>query len=112
MIWSSARSDEILREHDRIRKDLEAVGITADFQYRPDWPAFARAMAERKLPMFLYAWSADVPDPDNFLSKLFHSPSPRNSPATRIRRWTRCSSGPRARRTRRGAWSSTGGPSR
>ena len=28
--------------------------------------------------MFLYAWDADVPDPDNFLTKLFHSKSPRN----------------------------------
>jgi ABC-type oligopeptide transport system substrate-binding subunit len=28
--------------------------------------------------VFQYAWSADVPDPDNFLFKLFHSKSPRN----------------------------------
>jgi ABC-type oligopeptide transport system substrate-binding subunit len=28
--------------------------------------------------MFVYAWYADVPDPDNFLFKLFHSRSPRN----------------------------------
>ena len=34
--------------------------------------------------MFLYAWLADVPDPDNFLFKLFHSQSLRNYPATPI----------------------------
>ena len=28
--------------------------------------------------MFLHAWYADVPDPENFLFKLFHSQSPRN----------------------------------
>jgi len=78
VIWSSARSEEILREHDRIRKDLEAVGIEAEFQYNPDWPSFSRMMAERKLPVFLRAWFADVPDPENFLVKLFHSGSPRN----------------------------------
>jgi peptide/nickel transport system substrate-binding protein/oligopeptide transport system substrate-binding protein len=78
VIWSSARSEEILREHERIRKDLEAVGIQAEFQYNPDWPSFSRMMAERRLPVFLRAWFADVPDPENFLVKLFHSASPRN----------------------------------
>ena len=29
-------------------------------------------------PIFVYAWHADVPDPDNFLFKLFYSHSPRN----------------------------------
>jgi peptide/nickel transport system substrate-binding protein/oligopeptide transport system substrate-binding protein len=77
-IWSSVRSEEILREHERVRKDLEAVGITAEFQYNPDWPSFSRAMAERRLPVFLRAWFADVPHPDNFLAKLFHSASPWN----------------------------------
>jgi oligopeptide transport system substrate-binding protein len=77
-IWSSVRSEEVLREHERIRKDLEAVGITAEFQYNPDWPSFSRAMQERRLPIFLRAWFADVPDPENFLAKLFHSSSPFN----------------------------------
>jgi len=78
VFWSSVRSDEMLREHERIRKDLEAVGITAEFQYNPDWPSFSKAMSERKLPIFLRAWFADVPDPENFLAKLFYSASPLN----------------------------------
>jgi oligopeptide transport system substrate-binding protein len=77
-IWAGARSEEIVREHERIRKDLEAVGIATEFQYNPDWPSFSRAMQERKLPIFLRAWFADVPDPENFLAKLFHSRSPFN----------------------------------
>ena len=61
-----------------MRKALHAVGITADFQYQTDWPAFSRLLADGKAPAFLYAWFADVPDPDNFLHLLFHSKSPRN----------------------------------
>jgi peptide/nickel transport system substrate-binding protein/oligopeptide transport system substrate-binding protein len=76
--WSSVRSDEILREHERMRKDLEAVGVVAEFLYNPDWPSFSKAMSERKLPVFLRAWFADVPDPENFLAKLFYSSSPLN----------------------------------
>jgi peptide/nickel transport system substrate-binding protein/oligopeptide transport system substrate-binding protein len=77
-IWSSVKGDDILREHDRIRKDLEAVGIRVEFSYLTDWPAFSKMMAERKLPVFLRAWYADIPDPENFLFKLFYSQSPRN----------------------------------
>src|SRR5206468_919181 len=54
------------------------VGIQAEFKYLTDWPAFSRALTEGRLPVFLYAWFADVPDPDNFLTKLFHSKSPHN----------------------------------
>jgi peptide/nickel transport system substrate-binding protein/oligopeptide transport system substrate-binding protein len=75
VIWSSVRSEEMVREHERIAKELEAVGITAEFQYNTDWPSFSRAMSERKLPVYLRAWFADVPDPENFLVKLFHSAS-------------------------------------
>jgi peptide/nickel transport system substrate-binding protein/oligopeptide transport system substrate-binding protein len=77
-VWSSVKGEDILREHDRIRRDLAAVGVRAEFHYLTDWPAFSRQMAEQKLPVFLRAWFADVPDPENFLFKLFYSRSPRN----------------------------------
>ena len=76
--WSNVRSDRVLREHERMRKSLQAVGITADFQYQTDWPLFSRMLADGKAPAFLYAWFADIPDPDNFLHLLFHSRSARN----------------------------------
>jgi len=76
--WSSVRSQNVQREHDRMRKGLQAVGITADFQYQTDWPAFSRLLVEGKAAAFLYAWYADIPDPDNFLHLLFYSKSPRN----------------------------------
>ncbi|OLC34560.1 MAG: hypothetical protein AUH81_12205 [Candidatus Rokubacteria bacterium 13_1_40CM_4_69_5] len=77
-IWSSVKHEGIVREHDQIRRQLEAVGVQAEFRYLTDWPAFSRALADGRLPVFLYAWYADVPDPDNFLFKLFHSKSLRN----------------------------------
>jgi len=77
-IWSSVTNDAILREHDLIRRSLAAIGIEAEVKYLTDWPAFSKALTEGRLPIFLYAWFADVPDPDNFLTKLFHSKSPRN----------------------------------
>jgi peptide/nickel transport system substrate-binding protein/oligopeptide transport system substrate-binding protein len=77
-IVSSVNEDRILREHEYIRKRLETVGVRLSFRYVTDWPAFSRGLAEGRFPAFLYAWFADVPDPDNFLFKLFHSRSSRN----------------------------------
>lgn len=77
-IWSSVRHQGILREHELIRENLKAIGVQAEFHYQTDWPTFSRLLAERRMPMYLYAWYADVPDPDNFLFKLFHSQSSRN----------------------------------
>jgi oligopeptide transport system substrate-binding protein len=77
-IWSSAKVEEVIREHDRIKKYLNAVGVDAQIHYQTDWPTFSRMLVDGKCPVFLYAWYADVPDPDNFLFKLFHSRSPRN----------------------------------
>jgi len=77
-IWSSVKRDDIVREHEQIKNSLAAVGIAAEVHYLTDWPAFSKMLEEGKLPVFLYAWYADVPDPDNFLTKLFRSRSSRN----------------------------------
>ena len=78
VIWSAARRGDIVREHEQIRKALAAVGITAEVKYQTDWVAYVKLLEEGRLPIFLYAWYADVPDPDDFLAKLFHSRGPRN----------------------------------
>jgi peptide/nickel transport system substrate-binding protein/oligopeptide transport system substrate-binding protein len=77
-IWSSVKNDAMLREHEMVRRAFEAVGLRPDFRYLPDWPQYSKKLAAGECPIFLYAWFADVPDPDNFLAKLFHSKSPRN----------------------------------
>jgi ABC-type transport system substrate-binding protein len=77
-VWSSVKSQGVLREHESMRRYLEAVGVRTEFEYLTDWPAFSRMLAQGKPSVFLYAWFADVPDPDTFLFKLFYSKSPRN----------------------------------
>ena len=54
------------------------MGVQSEIHYLNDWPSYSKALNEGKLPVFLYGWYADVPDPDNFLFKLFQSKSPRN----------------------------------
>jgi peptide/nickel transport system substrate-binding protein len=76
--WSSVKTERTALEHARIKEALEAIGVRADFQYEKDWPAFTRRLGEGRGGAFLYAWHADIPDPDNFLYLLFHSKSPRN----------------------------------
>ena len=76
-IWSSVK-DRVLVEHAEIKRYLQAVGVQPEFHYETHWPTFSRLFGEWKLPMFLAAWHADVPDPDNFLAELFHSRSRRN----------------------------------
>jgi peptide/nickel transport system substrate-binding protein/oligopeptide transport system substrate-binding protein len=76
--WSGTRSERVVREHEHMARDLAGVGITAQFRYQTDWPAFQKLLEEGRMPAFLYAWFADAPDPDNFLFLLFHSQSPRN----------------------------------
>jgi len=77
-IWSAAKLDRVLLEHERIKQYLAAVGVPVEIHYQTDWPAFSKLLNDGQLPVFLYAWFADVPDPDNFLYKLFYSRSPRN----------------------------------
>lgn len=77
-MWSGSKRDEIVREHEHMQKYLAAVGFETQIQYQTDWPAFSKLLSEGKLPVFLYAWYADIPDPDNFLFKLFHSKGSRN----------------------------------
>jgi peptide/nickel transport system substrate-binding protein/oligopeptide transport system substrate-binding protein len=77
-IWSSVQLEALVQELEQMRRYLEAVGVPAEIRYETNWPAYSRLLDERKLPVFLYGWYADVPDPDNFLFKLFHSRSARN----------------------------------
>jgi oligopeptide transport system substrate-binding protein len=77
-IWSSVTRADVVRELDHVKKSLATVGIAAEIHYHANWSSFSKMVEEGKLPVFLWAWYADVPDPDDFLTKLFHSRSSRN----------------------------------
>jgi peptide/nickel transport system substrate-binding protein/oligopeptide transport system substrate-binding protein len=76
-IWAGAKNDPVLREHELVRRALEAVGMRAEFRYLTDWPQYVKKLTAGECPVFLYALFADVPDPDTFLGKL-HSQNPQN----------------------------------
>ena len=72
-IWSASTTEATKKELEIIKSNLSAVGIKVKIIYEDDWPTYSGYLNERKLPIYRYAWYADFPDPDNFLSILFHS---------------------------------------
>jgi oligopeptide transport system substrate-binding protein len=77
-LWSSVRPPDVELEHEAIKKYLADVGIQLELHYHTDWPSFNSQVYEGKFPIFRYSWTADVPEPDNFLYRLFHSQSRNN----------------------------------
>ena len=77
-VWSSVKSGDIEREHEALQRYLADVGIRVEFHYNTNWPNFNREVYEGKYAIFRYGWVADVPEPDNFLYRLFHSQSRNN----------------------------------
>ena len=77
-IWSASKSEAALRELNEIRSQLKKVGIPTTIHFETTWSNFESMLTENKAPIFIYAWYADFPDPDNFLGTLFHSKSKYN----------------------------------
>ncbi len=77
-LWSSVKPPDVEREHEAIKKYLADIGIQIELQYNTNWPNFNSQLYEGKYPIFRYGWVADVPEPDNFLYRLFHSQSRNN----------------------------------
>jgi peptide/nickel transport system substrate-binding protein len=78
MLASAGKSADVRQESEAVQQYLAAIGIQVDLQEFDDWPTFRKALERGELQMFRYAWSADYPDPDNFLYPLFHSHSQTN----------------------------------
>jgi oligopeptide transport system substrate-binding protein len=56
----------------------EVLGVKVEVE-QVDWATYLGELNERKLQMFALAWSADYPDPENFLETQFHSRSELNN---------------------------------
>jgi peptide/nickel transport system substrate-binding protein/oligopeptide transport system substrate-binding protein len=82
-IWSSVKSPDIEREHEAFKKYLGEAGIRVELKYHTDWPQFKAMVQEGKLAVFRWSYTADVPDPDNFLYNLFSSKGKTNITAYR-----------------------------
>jgi peptide/nickel transport system substrate-binding protein/oligopeptide transport system substrate-binding protein len=74
-IWSASRSEAAQKELNEIQSQLKKVDITTKINFETNWPSFESMLRANKAPIFIYAWYADFPDPDNFLGILFHSKS-------------------------------------
>ncbi|RPJ05071.1 MAG: ABC transporter substrate-binding protein, partial [Deltaproteobacteria bacterium] len=74
-VWSASRSEAAQKELNEVQSQLNRVGIPTTVHFETDWPTYESMLRANKAPVFIYAWYADFPDPDNFLGTLFHSKS-------------------------------------
>jgi len=71
-LWTQS-SDLDLKIGQKVQHDLAAVGVAMEIK-QVAWSAFLEAVRQPKtVPLFDLAWSADFPDPSNFLDVLFQS---------------------------------------
>jgi len=60
-----------------LRSWEETLGVEVEIQ-QTEWATFLQDLHKRRFQMFAIGWSADYPDPQNFLDILFHSESTNN----------------------------------
>ncbi len=77
-IWSATQSEAARKELNEVKSRLNRIGMRTNIRFETNWPAYESLLRNHKAPVFIYAWYADFPDPDNFLGTLFHSKSKYN----------------------------------
>jgi ABC-type transport system substrate-binding protein len=71
-LWTQG-GDMDLKIGQKVQRDLADVGVTMAIK-QVAWSSFLEAIRQpKRVPMFDLGWSADFPDPSNFLDVLFHS---------------------------------------
>ncbi len=78
-IWTQG-TDTDLKIAQKLQQDLTKVGVQLAIK-SVAWASFLDAIRQPKtVPVFDLGWSADFPDPSNFLDVLFHSGGANNHP--------------------------------
>ncbi len=58
-----------------VRRSWEQAGVEVRERYITDWSEFEDYLRSDAVQIFRYVWTADMPDPDNFMTPLFASDS-------------------------------------
>jgi peptide/nickel transport system substrate-binding protein/oligopeptide transport system substrate-binding protein len=77
-LWSVSQAVSTKAGLAAYQQYLADIGVQVEVHFAANWPAYKKMLEEGQLPMFLLAWFADIPDPDNMLSPLLHSAAPTN----------------------------------
>lgn len=74
-IASASQSAFAKAEFAFIKNAWSQIGIETRIKYITDWSEFEKYLNSDEMQIFRYSWTADMPDPDNFLHPLFSSGS-------------------------------------
>jgi peptide/nickel transport system substrate-binding protein/oligopeptide transport system substrate-binding protein len=74
-LLSASKSNVAQKELAMVAADLAAVGVELQIKYETDWPTFEATLNSGRFQLYRYFWSADIPDPDNFLNVICGSDS-------------------------------------
>lgn len=74
-LLSASKSNVAQRELAMVAADLAAVGVELQIKYETNWAIFEAALSTSRLQIYRYFWSADIPDPDDFVNVLCGSDS-------------------------------------
>ena len=61
-----------------IKERWASIGIDTSIKYITDWQEFESYLRSDSMQIYRLSWTAEMPDPDNFLRPLFGSLSPVN----------------------------------
>ncbi len=74
-IVSASQSAFAQAEFKLIQERWASIGVETAIRYITDWEKFEHYLQSDSMQIFRYSWTADMPDPDNFLRPLFGSSS-------------------------------------